>query len=139
MSTKKSVVRLLGNDYQIESENSDEFIQKIAFYVDKMFNEIAERNSRLSTNMIAVITSLNIAEETLKLQDENKELSAQLSATVDMLSEKYDMDESNVDDIIKKEIGIVYSEILEQCGVFSRDENGRAQLKKFIESVKQYE
>ena len=88
MSTKKSVVRLLGNDYQIESENSDEFIQKIAFYVDKMFTEIAERNSRLSTNMIAVITSLNIAEETLKLQDENKELSAQLSETVDMLSEK---------------------------------------------------
>ena len=88
MSTKKSVVRLLGNDYQIESENSEEFIQKIAFYVDKMFTEIAERNSRLSTNMIAVITSLNIAEETLKLQDENKELSAQLSATVDMLSEK---------------------------------------------------
>lgn len=88
MSTKKSVIRLLGNDYQIESENSDEFIQKIAFYVDKMFTEIAERNSRLSTNMIAVITSLNIAEETLKLQDENKELSAQLSATVDMLSEK---------------------------------------------------
>lgn len=88
MSAKKSVIRLLGNDYQIESENSEEFIQKIAFYVDKMFNEIAERNSRLSTNMIAVITSLNIAEETLKLQDENKELSAQLSATVDMLSEK---------------------------------------------------
>lgn len=88
MSTKKSVIRLLGNDYQIESENSEEFIQKIAFYVDKMFNEIAERNSRLSTNMIAVITSLNIAEETLKLQDENKELAAQLSATVDMLSEK---------------------------------------------------
>ena len=88
MSVKKSVIRLLGNDYQIESENSEEFIQKIAFYVDKMFNEIAERNSRLSTNMIAVITSLNIAEETIKLQDENKELSAQLSATVDMLSEK---------------------------------------------------
>jgi len=88
MSTTKTVIRLLGNDYQIESENSDEFIQRIAFYVDKMFSEVAERNNRLSTNMIAVITSLNIAEETLKLQEENKELSSQLSATVDMLSEK---------------------------------------------------
>ncbi len=88
MPVTKSVIRLLGNDYQIESENSDEFIQKIGFYVDKKFNEVAERNSRLSTNMIAVITSLNIAEETLKLQEENKELSSQLSATVDMLSEK---------------------------------------------------
>ncbi|MBQ2897345.1 MAG: cell division protein ZapA [Clostridia bacterium] len=88
MSVSKSVVRLLGNDYQIESENSDELIQRIGFYVDKKFNEVAERNSRLSTNMIAVITSLNIAEETLKLQEENKELSSQLSATVDMLGEK---------------------------------------------------
>ena len=36
---------------------------------------------------------------------------------------------------IKKEIGIVFSAILEQCGVFSRDEAGRAQFLKFIESV----
>ncbi|MBR3869199.1 MAG: UDP-glucose--hexose-1-phosphate uridylyltransferase [Clostridia bacterium] len=54
---------------------------------------------------------------------------------VDMLKEKYDINAENVDDILKKEIGIVYSEILEQCGVFARDENGRSQLKKFIESV----
>lgn len=55
---------------------------------------------------------------------------------VDMLKEKYDITAENVDDIIRKEIGIVYSEILEQCGVFSRDEKGRAQLKRFTESVK---
>lgn len=55
---------------------------------------------------------------------------------VDMLKAKYDINAENVDDIIRKEIGIVYSEILEQCGVFSRDENGRAQLRKFTESVK---
>ena len=54
---------------------------------------------------------------------------------VDMLKEKYDITAENVDGIIKEEIGIVYSEILEQCGVFARDEKGRAQLKKFIESV----
>ena len=66
----------------------------------------------------------------------NDEVLAKHADWVDMLGAKYNMDESNVDDIIKKEIGIVYSEILEQCGVFSRDENGRAQLKKFIESVK---
>lgn len=54
---------------------------------------------------------------------------------VDMLKVKYDITAENVDGILKKEIGIVYSEILEQCGVFSRDEKGRAQLRKFIESV----
>ena len=66
----------------------------------------------------------------------NDEVLAKHADWVDMLSAKYTMDESNVDDIIRKEIGIVYSEILEQCGVFSRDEEGRAQLIKFIESVK---
>ncbi len=54
---------------------------------------------------------------------------------VDMLKEKYDITAENVDGIIKEEIGIVYSEILEQCGVFARDEKGRSQLRKFIESV----
>ena len=54
---------------------------------------------------------------------------------VDMLNEKYDITAENVDDILRKEIGIAYSEILEQCGVFARDEKGRAQLRKFIASV----
>ena len=54
---------------------------------------------------------------------------------VDMLNAKYDITAENVDDILRKEIGIAYSEILEQCGVFARDEKGRAQLKKFIASV----
>lgn len=71
---------------------------------------------------------------------ENKDIRADEVLTkhadwVDMLKEKYDINAENVDGILKKEIGIVYSEILEQCGVFARDENGRSQLKKFIESV----
>ena len=49
---------------------------------------------------------------------------------------KYDkIDESNVDDIIKNEIGIVYSSILEQCGVFARNEKGRAYIDRFAEYV----
>ena len=49
---------------------------------------------------------------------------------------KYDkIDESNVDDIIKNEIGIVYSSILEQCGVFARNEKGRAHIDRFAEYV----
>ena len=66
----------------------------------------------------------------------NDEVLGKHADWVDMLKEKHDINADNVDEIIRKEIGIVYSEILEQCGVFSRDEKGRAQLIKFIESVK---
>ena len=56
---------------------------------------------------------------------------------VDEIKAKYDdINDGNVDDILKKEIGIVYSSILEQCGVFDRTPEGRAQLLKFIDSVK---
>jgi UDPglucose--hexose-1-phosphate uridylyltransferase len=53
-----------------------------------------------------------------------------------MIKSKYDLTADNCEDILKKEIGIVFTSILEQCGVFSRDEKGKAQFIKFMESVK---
>ncbi|MCD7828240.1 MAG: UDP-glucose--hexose-1-phosphate uridylyltransferase [Clostridiales bacterium] len=45
------------------------------------------------------------------------------------------IDKYNIDGIVKKEIGLVYAEILRQCGVYGRDEKGRKSLLKFIESI----
>ena len=41
-----------------------------------------------------------------------------------------------LDHILKKEIGIVFTSILGQCGVYSRDEEGKAGFLRFIESVR---
>jgi UDPglucose--hexose-1-phosphate uridylyltransferase len=50
---------------------------------------------------------------------------------------KYDdINAENIDKIIEDEIGLVFTAILGQCGVFDRNEEGRAQFKKFIASVK---
>lgn len=54
----------------------------------------------------------------------------------EMIMQKYDINESNIDDILKKEIGIVFTSILGQCGVYSRDEEGKAGFLRFIESVR---
>ena len=53
----------------------------------------------------------------------------------EMIKAKYDINEDNIDDIIKEEIGLVFTEILEQCGVFERTQKGKAQFVKFLESV----
>ncbi len=53
----------------------------------------------------------------------------------EMLKTKYDINENNIDEIIRDEIGMVFSAILEQCGVFERNEKGKEQFLKFIESV----
>ena len=54
----------------------------------------------------------------------------------EMIMQKYDINEENIDDILKKEIGIVFTSILGQCGVYSRDEEGKAGFLRFIESVR---
>ena len=45
------------------------------------------------------------------------------------------MSADNIDGIIEKEIGIVFAEVLEHCGVFKDTEAGRAQMHRFVESV----
>ncbi len=54
-----------------------------------------------------------------------------------MIKNKYsEINADNCEDILKKEIGIIFTSILEQCGVFERSEKGKAQFIKFTESVK---
>lgn len=47
-----------------------------------------------------------------------------------------DINAENCDEILRDEIGLVFTSILEQCGVYERTEKGMAQFKKFIASVK---
>ena len=52
------------------------------------------------------------------------------------IKEKYsDINKSNVDEILKKEIGIVFSKVLEHAGVFKRNEEGKAAFLKFAGSI----
>ena len=46
-----------------------------------------------------------------------------------------DINSSNVDEIIKAEIGHVFTEVLMHAGVYKRDEKGLAAFDKFVESV----
>ncbi len=53
----------------------------------------------------------------------------------EMIKAKYSINADNVQDILKQEIGLVFTEILEQCGVFERTEKGKAQFIRFLETV----
>ena len=52
------------------------------------------------------------------------------------LRENYNnINESNIDEIIRKEIGQVFSVVLSHAGVFKRDEKGQVAFDKFVETV----
>ena len=68
----KVIVKIAGKDYALVGVESEEYIQKIALYVDKKTTEVIRANSTLSTAMASVLTSLNVADDFYKaLQERN--------------------------------------------------------------------
>lgn len=63
-------VRIMGQEYKLVSEEPHEYMQSVANYVDEKMMEIAKGNKKLSAAMIAVLTSLNIADENFKLMED---------------------------------------------------------------------
>ena len=79
MSGKNKVeVKIQGRQYTIVASEPDEYIYKIASYVDKKINEVSDMNSRLSMDMAAVLSAINIADEYYKSQKTEDSLRRQL-------------------------------------------------------------
>ncbi len=55
---------------------------------------------------------------------------------VDEISAKYTITANNIDEIIEKEIGIVFARVLEHAGVYKRNQEGKKAFIKFCDSVK---
>ncbi len=59
------------------------------------------------------------------------------TAWAEKIKAKYtDINNDNVDDILRREVGLVFERVLHDAGVFKRDEKGQKAFRKFIESVK---
>lgn len=87
--------------------------------------------SRLKTEMAALKDAM------LKGTDiSSDETIAKHREWAEMIMQKYTVTEANCDEILEKEIGIVFAAILEQCGVFARTETGKQQFLKFLSTVK---
>jgi len=81
MTEKNKVdVRIAGKDYTLVGTESDEYIQKVALYIDKKMNAIMKANSKLSTSMASVLTAINVADDYFKAHDNVISLSKQLKS-----------------------------------------------------------
>ncbi len=109
------------------------------------YHNIKKENIVLIEVMGLVVLPSRLKTEMAILKDailENKDIKADetIAKHYDwamMIKSKYDeINSDNIDKIIEDEIGLVFTAILGQCGVFDRNEEGRAQFKNFIASVK---
>lgn len=65
----KVIVRIMGQEYTLVSDDSREYMQRVSNLVDDKMKEITLANKKLSTSMIAVLTALNSTDEYLKMKD----------------------------------------------------------------------
>lgn len=109
------------------------------------YHNIKKENIGLIEVMGLAVLPARLKTEMAILKDailENKDIKADERIAkhadwADVIKAKHnDINADNIEQIIRDEIGIVFTAILEQCGVFDRTEKGREQFKKFISSVK---
>lgn len=75
----KAIVRIAGREYTIRASEAEEYIHRVAIYVNRKMEEIEKAQPSLSTSMAAVLTAINLGDEVLKLQTEVESLKSQLT------------------------------------------------------------
>ena len=66
---KKVTVKIKAKEYVINCVEEEEYVQKIAYYVDRKLNQIETANPFLSSDAKAILTAVNITDELLKAME----------------------------------------------------------------------
>jgi len=74
----KVVIRIAGVDYTVVGEEPEEYLHKLGLYVDKKMTEIKKKKRKMRTNMAAVLTALNVADDYMKMQENESVLLEEL-------------------------------------------------------------
>ena len=77
MQKIRATVRIAGRDYTIASYDSQEYINRVAAYVDRKMSELAAA-TRLPAAQLAVLTAVNATDDMMKSRDEIRRLRAEL-------------------------------------------------------------
>ncbi|HZJ57979.1 MAG TPA: cell division protein ZapA [Clostridia bacterium] len=81
----KVIVRIGGREYAMRGSESEEYIHKVAIYVDKKMEEISAKQPPLSISMLAILTAINLADEVIKQKDEIQSLKRELNEVKSLL------------------------------------------------------
>ncbi len=81
---RKVSVMIYSEPYVVLGNDEPGRIEKLAALVDKKMRLISQRNPRLSTTKVAVLTALNLADEMTRLKEEQQALAKLLEEEKDI-------------------------------------------------------
>ncbi|WP_446897581.1 cell division protein ZapA [Clostridium sp. LBM24168] len=63
-----------GIEYNLKGDEQEEYLHRLASYVDKKVKNILEINNKLSTSSAAILSAVNVADDMFKIKEVNKKL-----------------------------------------------------------------
>ena len=150
-NTITPIARKKGADYEIDlvlrnNRTSEEYPLGI-FHPHQELHHIKKENiglievmglavlpGRLKEEM-AILGELMVKPNAVELIRANEKVEKHAVWCEEILKKYETITPENVENIIKVEIGIAFSKVLENAGVYKQDEEGRAGYRRFIESL----
>ncbi len=80
MEKTRTMVKICGKEYVMAGYESEEYIHRVAIYVDRKMSELKEQYVNLNPNTLSVLTAINIADDVLKLQEQFDAISKDYAA-----------------------------------------------------------
>jgi len=70
MEKTRTLVNICGKEYVMAGFESEEYIHRVAIYVDRKMSELKGEYVNLNENKLSVLTAINVADDLFKLQDQ---------------------------------------------------------------------
>lgn len=79
MAPKQFNVNIFGSEYTLVSDDNDQFIKRVAHYLDNKMREIDRSQNMKSTARLAILAALNITEELFQEREYRDKLLHQIN------------------------------------------------------------
>jgi cell division protein ZapA len=83
-------VEIFGKVYTVRGDKDPEYVRRVAEFVDRKMREIAQVTDTVSTSRIAILASLNIADELMTLLEDSEELKSRMNKLTQQIEDTLD-------------------------------------------------
>ena len=146
-NTITPIARRRGNDYQLDlvlrnNLTTEEYPLGV-FHPHQNLHHIKKENIGLIEVMGLAVLPARLEKELTRLQDailahEDIRSIPEIAAHADWADEimaRNEITSDNITDVIQKEVGFVFQQVLEDAGVYKRTEEGKAAFLRFVDCV----
>lgn len=133
MSPKNDTKVLIGgNVYTLSGDESEEYIQRIALYINNKMKEVnfSENGKQLNTRLLSVLLAINIADDLFKAKDKVLELD-------NIIKAKDKIIEDLEQDIVSLQVKVEEKEE-EKQSIINRIDTLQVELDKYKDELNEY-